>query len=84
MHGKEAWDGLCVYIELFHAIAHVPCLPTFCCPYISLHFYLVHWNIHYPHIRMHAHTFRQNEECGVMEELEPIDSNLKYDFNYQV
>ena len=28
--------------------------------------------------------FRPNEECGVLEELEPIDSNLNYDFNYQV
>ena len=28
--------------------------------------------------------FRPNEECGLLEELEPIDSNLKYDFNYQV
>ena len=30
-----------------------------------------------------SHHFRQNEECGVLEELEPIDTNLKYDFNYQ-
>ena len=28
--------------------------------------------------------FRRNEECGVLEEFEPIDINLKYDFNYQV
>ena len=28
--------------------------------------------------------FRPNEECGVLEELEPIDSNLNYDSNYQV
>ena len=28
--------------------------------------------------------FRWNEECGVLEELEPVDINLKYDFNYQV
>ena len=27
--------------------------------------------------------FRPNEDCGVLEELEPIDINLKYDFNYQ-
>jgi len=27
--------------------------------------------------------FRQTDECGGLEELEPIDSNLKYDFNYQ-
>ena len=26
---------------------------------------------------------RYNSECGVYEELEPIDRNLKYDFNYQ-
>ena len=23
--------------------------------------------------------FRRNEECGVLEELEPVDINLKYD-----
>ena len=28
--------------------------------------------------------FRRNEECGVLEELEPVDINQKYDFNYQV
>lgn len=28
--------------------------------------------------------FRKNEECGVVEELETIDENLRYDFNYQV
>ena len=27
--------------------------------------------------------FRYNEECGVLEELEPIDQNLRYDFNFQ-
>ena len=27
--------------------------------------------------------YRKNEECGVLEELEPIDINLSYDFNYQ-
>ena len=27
--------------------------------------------------------FRQNEECGALEELEPIDENRRYDFNYQ-
>ena len=27
--------------------------------------------------------FRKNSECDVFEELEPIDKNLKYDFNYQ-
>ncbi len=28
--------------------------------------------------------FRKNEECDVLEELPPIETNLKYDFNYQV
>ncbi len=28
--------------------------------------------------------FRKNEECDVVEELQPIEANLKYDFNYQV
>ena len=28
--------------------------------------------------------FRKNEECNVTEELEIIDENLRYDFNYQV
>ena len=28
--------------------------------------------------------YTQNEECSVTEELEPIDKNLRYDFNYQV
>lgn len=27
--------------------------------------------------------FRKNEECGVLEELEPIDQNFNYDFNFQ-
>ena len=27
--------------------------------------------------------FRENEQCGVLEELEPIDENRRYDFNYQ-
>ena len=31
-----------------------------------------------------VHHLRQNEQCGLLEELPPIDSNLKYDFNYQV
>ena len=26
---------------------------------------------------------RYNSECGVYEELEPIDNNMKYDFDYQ-
>ena len=27
--------------------------------------------------------FRHNPECGGLEELEPIDQNLNYDFNFQ-
>ena len=27
--------------------------------------------------------FRENKECGVLEEMEPIDENRRYDFNYQ-
>ena len=27
--------------------------------------------------------FRENEQCGVLEAMEPIDENRKYDFNYQ-
>ena len=27
--------------------------------------------------------FRMNSECGVLEELPPIDVNLQYDFDYQ-
>ncbi len=27
--------------------------------------------------------FRMNDECGVLEELEPIEQNLNYDFNFQ-
>ena len=27
--------------------------------------------------------YRYNEECGVLEELEPIDQNMRYDFDYQ-
>ena len=26
---------------------------------------------------------RQNNECDVLEELEPIDENRRYDFNFQ-
>ena len=26
---------------------------------------------------------RENKQCGVLEELEPIDENRRYDFNYQ-
>ena len=28
--------------------------------------------------------YTSTNECGAKEELEPIDKNLKYDFNYQV
>ena len=28
------------------------------------------------------HHFRENE-CGLLEELQPIDENKRYDFNYQ-
>ena len=28
--------------------------------------------------------YRNNTECGKMEELPPIDENLAYDFDYQV
>ena len=27
--------------------------------------------------------FRYNSDCDVYEELEPVDANLKYDFDYQ-
>lgn len=27
--------------------------------------------------------FRENEECGALEELPPIDENRQYDFNFQ-
>ena len=27
--------------------------------------------------------FRQNSECNVLEELQPIDENRRYDFNFQ-
>ena len=33
---------------------------------------------------MRVRHFRQNEECGVTEELPPVDENLHYDFNFQV
>ena len=46
--------------------------------YIKLH----SWNLS-GHGLVLQH-FRRNEECGVLEELEPVDINLKYDFNYQV
>lgn len=26
---------------------------------------------------------RNNSQCGIVEELKPIDKNLQYDFNYQ-
>ncbi|CAI8042458.1 DBH-like monooxygenase protein 1 homolog [Geodia barretti] len=43
-------------------------------------------NILHTHVVGHGlavQHFRYNPECGVYEELEPIDRNLKYDFNYQ-
>ena len=27
--------------------------------------------------------YRETEECGSLEELQPIDENRRYDFNYQ-
>ena len=33
---------------------------------------------------MRLQHFRNNEECGVIEELSPIDENLNYDSDYQV
>ena len=33
---------------------------------------------------LNVQHFRKNEECGVTEELEPIDTNMQYDFNFQV
>ena len=33
---------------------------------------------------LNVQHFRKNEECGVTEELEPIDTNMQYDFDYQV
>ena len=27
--------------------------------------------------------FRQNNDCDVLEELQPIDENRRYDFNFQ-
>ena len=33
---------------------------------------------------LNVQHFRKNEECGVIEELEPIDTNMQYDFDYQV
>ena len=27
--------------------------------------------------------FQQNDECDVLEELQPIDENRRYDFNFQ-
>jgi hypothetical protein len=43
-------------------------------------------NFFHTHLAGHGLTFqhfRYNSECGVYEELEPIDENLKYDFDYQ-
>ena len=33
---------------------------------------------------MRVQHFRQNEECGVTEELPPVDENLRFDTNFQV
>ena len=27
--------------------------------------------------------YRQNDDCDVLEELQPVDENRRYDFNYQ-
>ncbi len=43
-------------------------------------------NILHTHLAGHGAVlqhFRKNEECDVIEELPPIEANLKYDFNYQ-
>ena len=40
--------------------------------------------LHNPGHSLILQHFRDNKECGVTEELPPIDKNLKYDFNYQV
>ena len=46
--------------------------------------------IQYFYVLYHAGTalnvrhFRENSECGAIEELPPIDSNPSYDFDYQV
>ena len=34
-------------------------------------------------VGLNLQHLRYNSECDVYEELEPIDKNLKYDFNYQ-
>ena len=31
-----------------------------------------------------VHHITNNEQCGAIEELEPVDQNLNYDFDYQV
>ena len=33
---------------------------------------------------LNVQHFHKNEECNVTEELEPIDTNMQYDFDYQV
>ena len=33
--------------------------------------------------KLTLHQYRMNEECGVLEEIAPIDQNLNYDFNFQ-
>lgn len=43
-------------------------------------------NLLHTHVIGHGLTLqhlRYNSECGVYEELQPIDRNLQYDFNYQ-
>ena len=34
-------------------------------------------------VGLNLQHLRYNYECDVYEELEPIDKNLQYDFNYQ-
>ena len=33
---------------------------------------------------LNVRHFRQDQQCGAIEELPPIDSNPSYDFDYQV
>ena len=54
---------------------------------MRLTFHCIDFGCNYPYNSGYGlvlQHFRQNEECGVLEELEPIDRNLKYDFDYQV
>ena len=68
------------YIVYFAVLASFPGSHwnDFITEYIKLH----SWNLS-GHGLVLQH-FRRNEECGVLEELEPVDINQKYDFNYQV